>query len=277
MPSTPTAGCGRRCGRGSTGPAATSWTSAAGPASTCRGSPRTRRPSPVSNPTPTWWRSPGVVPGPCPTSPCTKGLAQALPLPDASVDVVHARWAYFFGPGCEPGLAELDRVVRRGGVALVIDNDPTRSTFGAWFRRGYPKVPEAATVERFWSTRGWTRTPVDMGWRFSSRADLESVVRIEFDRETAEAILAGHEGTEVDYAVNLWSKATSDAVSLQHRRPQSVEQRLGPAASPPRKSSPARGPAAGRSRGPPGAIGHLDLESAIGGALGVLLARPQGA
>ena len=45
-----------------------------------------------------------------------------------------------------------------------------------------------------------------MGWRFSSRADLESVVRIEFDAATAEAILAEHEGTEVDYAVNLWSK-----------------------------------------------------------------------
>ena len=135
-----------------------------------------------------------------------QGTAQALPLPDASVDVVHARWAYFFGPGCEPGLAELDRVVRRGGVALVVDNDPTRSTFGAWFRRGYPKAPDAATVERFWSTHGWTRTPVDMGWRFSSRADLESVVRIEFDVETAEAILAEHEGLEVDYAVNLWSR-----------------------------------------------------------------------
>ena len=40
------------------------------------------------------------------------GTAQSVPLPDASVDVVHARWAYFFGPGCEPGLAELDRVVR---------------------------------------------------------------------------------------------------------------------------------------------------------------------
>jgi ubiquinone/menaquinone biosynthesis C-methylase UbiE len=134
------------------------------------------------------------------------GTAQDLPLPDASVDVVHARWAYFFGPGCEPGLAELDRVVRRGGVALVVDNDPTRSTFGGWFRRGYPDVPDADTVERFWSTHGWTRTPVDMGWRFSSHADLESVVRIEFDGATAEAILAEHEGLEVDYAVNLWSR-----------------------------------------------------------------------
>jgi ubiquinone/menaquinone biosynthesis C-methylase UbiE len=135
-----------------------------------------------------------------------QGTAQALPLPGASVDVVHARWAYFFGPGCEPGLAELDRVVRRGGAALVVDNDPTRSTFGGWFRRGYPDLPDPAVVERFWSTHGWTRTPVDMGWRFSSRADLEAVVRIEFDAKTADAILAEHQGVEVDYAVNLWSK-----------------------------------------------------------------------
>lgn len=131
------------------------------------------------------------------------GTAQAVPLPDATVDVVHARWAYFFGPGCEPGLAELARVVRRGGTAFVIDNDASRSTFGGWFRRGYPTI-DPDVVERFWSSRGWTRTPVDLRWSFSSRADLESVVRIEFAPELAEAILAGHEGTEVDYAVNLW-------------------------------------------------------------------------
>ena len=132
-----------------------------------------------------------------------QGTAQSLPVADASVDVVHARWAYFFGPGCEPGLVELDRVVRRGGTAFVIDNDPTRSTFGSWFRRGYPSVDPAA-VERFWSTRGWTRIPVDMRWSFTSRADLESVVRIEFTREVADEVLAEHEGTEVDYAVNVW-------------------------------------------------------------------------
>jgi hypothetical protein len=121
------------------------------------------------------------------------------------VDVAHARWAYFFGPGCEPGLAELDRVVRRGGTAFVIDNDATRSTFGSWFRRGYPEV-DPPSVERFWSTRGWTRTPVDMRWAFSSRADLEAVVRIEFSPEVAGEVLASHVGTEVDYAVNLWWK-----------------------------------------------------------------------
>ena len=133
------------------------------------------------------------------------GTAQRLPLPPGSVDWVQARWAYFFGPGCEPGLRELDRVVRHGGAACVIDNDPTRSTFGGWFRRGYPQVDPDA-VERFWSTHGWTRTPVDIRWSFGSRADLESVVRIELDREVADAVLAGHTGTEVDYAVNLWSR-----------------------------------------------------------------------
>ncbi len=136
------------------------------------------------------------------------GTAQAVPLPDCSVDVAHARWAYFFGPGCEPGLAELDRVVRRGGTAFVIDNDGSRSTFGAWFRKGYPHLPESAVIERFWSTRGWTRNLIDMGWRFGSRADLEAVVRIELRPEVAESVLRHHEGLEVDYAVNLWSKTS---------------------------------------------------------------------
>lgn len=137
------------------------------------------------------------------------GAAQALPLPDASVEVVHARWAYFFGPGCEPGLRELARVVRRGGMAFVIDNDAGRSTFGRWFRRGYPKI-DALAVERFWARHGWTRTPVLTRWSFASEADLAAVVRIEFDQESAEAALADHAaaggGTEVDYAVNVWSR-----------------------------------------------------------------------
>lgn len=131
------------------------------------------------------------------------GTAQQVPLPDASVDVAHARWAYFFGPGCEPGLRELERVVRRGGAAFVIDNDATRSTFGGWFRRGYPEVDPVA-VERFWSTRGWTRVPLDIVWRFERREDLEAVVGIEFAPALAAEIVAEHEGLEVDYAVNLW-------------------------------------------------------------------------
>nr|WP_285578327.1 class I SAM-dependent methyltransferase [Actinoallomurus iriomotensis] len=131
------------------------------------------------------------------------GAAQALPVPPASVDVAHARWAYFFGPGCEPGLAELDRVMRRGGAAFVIDNDATRSTFGSWFRRWLPSYDPVA-VERFWSRHGFSRTPIDMSWRFADRAALEAVLRIEFPADLATAFLAEVPGCEVDYAVNLW-------------------------------------------------------------------------
>jgi ubiquinone/menaquinone biosynthesis C-methylase UbiE len=131
------------------------------------------------------------------------GTAQALPVPDASVDVVHARWAYFFGPGCEPGLREVDRVLRIGGAAFVVDNDASRSTFGGWFRRAFPDHV-AMAVERFWSGRGWTRAPVLTRWRFDRRADLEAVVRIEFAPALADRLLAEHPGTTVEYAVNVW-------------------------------------------------------------------------
>jgi SAM-dependent methyltransferase len=135
-----------------------------------------------------------------------QGTAQRLPVADASVDVMHARWAYFFGPGCEPGLAELDRVMRRGGTAFVIDNDAGRSTFGAWFAEAYPMI-KAAEVERFWTARGWQRTKLDMGWRFERREDFEAVVRIEFKPEVAERVIASHRGVDVDYSINLWSRS----------------------------------------------------------------------
>lgn len=131
------------------------------------------------------------------------GSAQAIPLPDRSVDVVHARWAYFFGPGCEPGLAEVARVLRPGGTAFVLDNDATTSTFGRWFRREHPAYDPAA-VARFWRRRGFVREPIPMRWVMASRADFEAVVRIEFSPRVAAAFLAEHRGREVDYAVNLW-------------------------------------------------------------------------
>ncbi len=131
------------------------------------------------------------------------GTAQRLPVPDASVDVVHARWAYFFGPGCEPGLREVSRVLRRGGAAFVVDNDATRSTFGGWFRRAFPSY-DPGEVERFWARQGWSRTPLLMRWACASRQEFEAVVRIEFAPALAGAILAEHPGSEVDYAVNLF-------------------------------------------------------------------------
>lgn len=131
------------------------------------------------------------------------GAAQQLPLADNSIDVVHARWAYFFGPGCEPGLAEVGRVLRPGGTAFVIDNDASRSRFGAWFRRAMPTYDPVA-VERLWARLGWSQERIEVRWSFESREDFESVVRIEFTETLADGILAEHEGSGVDYAVNVW-------------------------------------------------------------------------
>ena len=119
---------------------------------------------------------------------------------NASIDVAHARWAYFFGRGCKAGLRELARVVRRGGAAFIIDTDPTRSTFGTWFQAAYPMVDDAAN-EAFFSRRGWQTLRRDTSLRFASRADFEAVMRIEFPPEVAEQAIVEHAGLEVDLAV----------------------------------------------------------------------------
>jgi ubiquinone/menaquinone biosynthesis C-methylase UbiE len=53
--------------------------------------------------------------------------AEAVPLRDGVADVVHSRFAYFFGPAgdrvasCEPGIAEALRLLKPGGAFVVID------------------------------------------------------------------------------------------------------------------------------------------------------------
>ncbi|MBB2912532.1 SAM-dependent methyltransferase [Streptosporangium becharense] len=126
------------------------------------------------------------------------GTAQSLPVPDACVDVAVARWAYFFGPGCEPGLAELSRVMRRGGAAFVIDLDATRGAFGRWFSRSVPAY-SARSVEAFWERQGWRSEPLDLRMVFERRADLEAVLRIEFTPAVAEQAIAETTGLEIAY------------------------------------------------------------------------------
>jgi SAM-dependent methyltransferase len=128
------------------------------------------------------------------------GDAEAIPVADHSIDLVHARWAYFFGAGCEPGLAEVERVLRPGGIACLVDNDATRSTFGAWFRRAYPAYDSVA-VQRFWDRQGFTTEHLTIEWTFDRREDLEAVARIELPPGPADDVLAAHSGLTVDYAV----------------------------------------------------------------------------
>ncbi|HUR75052.1 MAG TPA: class I SAM-dependent methyltransferase [Sporichthya sp.] len=137
-----------------------------------------------------------------------QGVAQELPLPTASVDLALARWSYFFGAGCEPGLAELARVVRGGGLAVVLDHDATRSELGRWFADGLTVdgIPrDSALYERFWIRQGFSRRQLDVRWRFENAEDLAAVLRIEFPTETVRRALAEiGDRLELQAAVNLW-------------------------------------------------------------------------
>jgi ubiquinone/menaquinone biosynthesis C-methylase UbiE len=133
------------------------------------------------------------------------GSAERLPLPDASVDIVHARFAYFFAPECEPGLAELARVIRPGGTAFIIDNDLSRGTFASWLRRSpWVATKDSAVVERFWTEHSFTLVRIASEWRFDNRDDLAAVVRLEFPGDLAEQILSEHRGMSVEYYYSLY-------------------------------------------------------------------------
>lgn len=135
------------------------------------------------------------------------GPAQRLPLDDASADLVHARTAYFFGPGCEPGMREADRVLRPGGALAIVDLDGAAAPYGPWLCADEPRYDPSA-VEKFFADNGFSLTRVVAEWRFKSREDLESVLRIEFSAQVAERAIASVAGLSfpVGYRVHVRRK-----------------------------------------------------------------------
>ncbi len=134
------------------------------------------------------------------------GSAAQTMLADQSVDIVHARFAYFWGPGCEPGLDELERIIRPGGVACIIDNDLDHGTFAEWLKRLPPSYQRhQPDLDTFWSAHGFAAQRIQSCWRFDAREDLEAVVHLEF-ADAAPDIIASHEGLEVDYHFRIYSR-----------------------------------------------------------------------
>jgi ubiquinone/menaquinone biosynthesis C-methylase UbiE len=136
-----------------------------------------------------------------------EGSAESTGLPDHSVDIVHARFAYFFGPGCEAGLREIQRVIRPGGTFFVIDNDWRHGQFAEWLRSApIAEKFDPDAIDAFWRAYGFATREIMSSWSFDSREDLEAVVRIEFPAEVAARILAAHRGNTVSYGYRLYSR-----------------------------------------------------------------------
>ncbi len=132
-------------------------------------------------------RAAGSLPG----TEVLAGSAEHLPLADHSVDVVHARFAYFFPPGADAGLAEVLGVLRPGGHLVVVDNDYRWGEFSRLLAASAARPPlsTATAVDAWWRDRGATRREVHSRLDFTSRADLSAVLHIEFPAEIARSWL----------------------------------------------------------------------------------------
>lgn len=142
------------------------------------------------------------------------GSAEHLPMPDVSVDVVHARFAYFFpGAHFDPtaGLHEVARVLRPGGTVVIVDNDTQRGEFAGLLRASaWASTQGRDTFARsWWAEQGATTREVMSSWQFDTRADYESVLRLEFPDVVVDPWLGAHpRRTHLSYGflLHIWTK-----------------------------------------------------------------------
>jgi SAM-dependent methyltransferase len=149
------------------------------------------------------------------------GSAERIPLADQSVDVVHARFAYFFPPGCDAGLAEVMRVLRPGGTLVVVGNDLRDGQFAELLRAAQGALVPAGgkQADAWWSARGADRITLRSPWRFRSRADFEAVLRMEFPLTVADPWLAAHPGAlGLGYSYTLFAIGRPNGLLRADRR-----------------------------------------------------------
>jgi SAM-dependent methyltransferase len=135
------------------------------------------------------------------------GSAEHTGLTDTSVDVVHARFAYFFGAGREAGVAEVLRILRPGGALVVVDNDYRWGEFAQLLRAGLVARGRADpdAIDRFWRQAGAAGFDVRSSLRFDRPAELAEVLRIELPRDVADSWVSSHAGVrEISYGYRLW-------------------------------------------------------------------------
>jgi ubiquinone/menaquinone biosynthesis C-methylase UbiE len=135
------------------------------------------------------------------------GSAEHMPFRDNSLDVVHARFAYFWPPGCEAGLAETLRVLKPGGTLVVIDNDQRHGEFAELLASAAnPGLGQPEVTDTWWADRNAERAEVMSRWLFATPENLEAVLRLEFPEPVVDSWLISHPGRyELTYGYVLFA------------------------------------------------------------------------
>lgn len=139
------------------------------------------------------------------------GSAEHLPVDDGSADIVHARFAYFFGSGCERGLAEVRRILAPGGTFIAIDNSWSGGDFARLLRAstGGNADIDPDETNRWWEHQGAERHEITGAWAANSNEELERILRIEFPAPVVEDFIATHPHPTLTYrfALFVWRGA----------------------------------------------------------------------
>jgi len=140
------------------------------------------------------------------------GSAEHLPIDDHSADLVHARFAYFFGSGADAGLDEVARVLVSGGTFLAIDNSWSGGDFAGLL---CASTVGNATIDPdethlWWAERGAKRHEIQGGWIATSRSELERILRIEFPPDVVSDFMEAHQSPSLSYSFAVYEWHPSD-------------------------------------------------------------------
>ena len=134
---------------------------------------------------------------------------RALPFADGSFAAVTAGWALGHLTGFFPGtwradaqraLAELERVVRRGGAMAILETLGTGADVPA------PPRPELGELYATFEARGFTRTVLRTDYRFRTRAEAERLVGFFFGAGLVDRLRDDGEATTLIEWTGAWQR-----------------------------------------------------------------------
>jgi ubiquinone/menaquinone biosynthesis C-methylase UbiE len=129
------------------------------------------------------------------------GGAAQIPLPDGCVDVAYATWAYFFGPGSEPGLEEVARVVRSGGQIVIVQNYGHDEMSSFWAS----KESECESWPAWFEEQGFACEVVDTVWSFQTVDEALAVLEFLWGEQARTYVLEQNK-SEFGYKVAVYHR-----------------------------------------------------------------------